>query len=162
MSSMSEEYLANEDFTEEDLQVSDNSNLVRYVTFLSDGLIYAIDTGCVTEIITNATITAVPMVPYYITGIINLRGAIVPILDIRARMNKVPADISEGNRIIVLDVNSINVGIIIDEVLQVLDVDQTNISSMPASNRQELVNGMTNLPDGTTLLFLDCELLVNN
>lgn len=159
---MSEEYLANDDFTEEDLQTADNSNLVRYVTFLSDGLIYAIDTGCVTEIITNASITSVPMVPYYITGIINLRGAIVPILDIRARMNKIPADISEGNRIIVLDVNSMNVGIIIDEVLQVLDVDQTNISSMPASNRQELVNGMTNLTDGTTLLFLDCELLVNN
>lgn len=159
---MNEDFLPNEDLTDSEHQAAENSNLVRYVTFISDGLTYAIDTGCVTEIITDATITALPMVPHYITGIINLRGAIVPILDIRARMNKMPADLSEGNRIIVLDVDSVNVGIIIDEVLQVLDVDQTHISSMPAGNRQELVNGMTNLPDGTTLLFLDCELLVKN
>lgn len=158
---MNEDYLSNEDFTEDEEQNADNSNLVRYVTFLSDGLTYAIDTGNVTEIITNATITMLPMVPHYITGIYNLRGAIVPILDIRARMNKMPADLTNGNQIIVLDVNSTNLGIIIDEVRQVLDVNQAEISSMPPGNRQELVNGMTNLPDGTTLLFLDCELLAD-
>ena len=157
---MNEDFLPNVDDTMETLGV-DNNNLERYLTFKSDGLTYAIDTLYVTEIITNATVTVLPMVPHYIRGIINLRGAIVPILDIRARMNKPAADTTKGTCIIVLSVDTINLGIVIDEVSQVLDIDQTQISSMPVNNRQELVNGMINVADDTTVLFLDCELLVN-
>lgn len=159
---MNEEYMQFEENTEEDVETADNSNLERYLTFRSDGLDYAIDTLHVIEIINNYAITALPMVPSYVTGIINLRGATVPILDIRAKMNKAPTDISNGYSIIVLDVNSIALGIIIDEVSQVVDIDQTKISSMPINNHQELVNGMINLSDGTTLLFMDCEQLVNH
>lgn len=157
---MNDEYMSNEDDNMEEL-AEDNSNIGRFLTFLSDGLTYTIDTLYVIEIITNYAITTLPMVPHYITGIINLRGAIVPILDIRARMNKTPADITNGCCIIVLDVDNVNLGIIIDEVSQVVDIDRTQISSMPVNNHQELVNGMINL-NNTTLLFLDCELLVNH
>ena len=161
---MSELFMKTEDDMDE-LDMSngfDNSNLERYLTFKSDGLTYAIDTLYVTEIITNYVITVLPMVPHYITGIINLRGAIVPILDIRARMGKMPADISDGCCIIVLDVNSVHLGIIIDEVSQVVDIDQTKVSSMPINNHQELVNAMITIGDGTTLLVMDCEQLINN
>lgn len=159
---MNEEYMQFEDEDDSDIEAADNSNLERYLTFRSDGLMYAIDTLYVIEIITNYAITVLPMVPYYITGIINLRGAIVPILDIRAKMNKTPADISNGYSIIVLNVDNISLGIIIDEVSQVIDIDQTKISSMPVNNHQELVNGMITLSDDTTVLFMDCEQLVNH
>lgn len=158
---MNEEYMQFEDENEEDDESTDNSNLERYLTFRSDGLNYAIDTLYVIEIINNYAITVLPMVPSYITGIINLRGAIVPILDIRSKMNKSPTDISNGYSIIVLNVNTVGLGIIIDEVSQVVDIDQTKISSMPINNHQELVNGMITIGDDTTLLFMDCEQLVN-
>lgn len=159
---MNEEYMQFDDEYSEENEVADNGNLERYLTFRSDGLTYAIDTLYVIEIITNYAITVLPMVPHYITGIINLRGAIVPILDIRAKMNKAPTDISNGYSIIVLNVDNVNLGIIIDEVSQVVDIDQTKISSMPVNNHQELVNGMITLSDDTTVLFMDCEQLVNN
>ncbi|MEG2699580.1 MAG: chemotaxis protein CheW [Hungatella sp.] len=161
---MSKEYEFMQDQDEDDMDelAAENTNLECYLTFLSDGLTYAIDTSYVTEIITNHTITVLPMVPHYITGIINLRGAIVPILDIRARMNKAPTDISNGSCVIVLSIETVNLGIIIDEVSQVVDIDQTQISPMAFNNHQELVNGMINLSDSTTLLFLDCNLLVNH
>lgn len=157
---MNEEYMQFEDDNEDDTDNIDNSNLERYLTFRSDGLNYAIDTLYVIEIINNYAITVLPMVPSYITGIINLRGAIVPILDIRSKMNKSPTDISNGYSIIVLNVNTVGLGIIIDEVSQVVDIDQTKISSMPINNHQELVNGMITLGEDT-LLFMDCEQLVN-
>ncbi|MEG0368672.1 MAG: chemotaxis protein CheW [Hungatella sp.] len=156
------EFMQEQDDDDMDELAAENTNLERYLTFLSDGLTYAIDTSYVTEIITNHTITVLPMVPHYITGIINLRGAIVPILDIRARMNKAPTDISNGSCVIVLSIETVNLGIIIDEVSQVVDIDQTQISPMAFNNHQELVNGMINLSDSTTLLFLDCNLLVNH
>lgn len=158
---MTEEYMQNDLTGMEAVDTVDKANVERYLTFISDGLTYAINTSYVTEIITNHVITSLPSVPSYISGIINLRGAIVPIVDIRARMNKFPADISSGNCIIVLSIDSINLGIIIDDVSQVIDIDKTQISPMPANNHQELVNGMITVDNGQTFLFLDCELLVN-
>lgn len=158
---MTDEYMQNENEETDALDAADRANVERYLTFVSDGLTYAINTNYVIEIITNHTITSLPLVPNYISGIINLRGAIVPIVDIRSRMNKMPADISDGNCIIVLDIDSISLGIIIDNVSQVIDIDKTQISPMPANNRQELVNGMITVESGQTLLFLDCELLAN-
>lgn len=143
------------------VEVVDRSHVERFLTFVSDGLTYAINTSHVIEIITNHTITSLPLVPSYISGIINLRGAIVPIVDIRSRMGKMPADISNGNCIIVLDIDSVSLGIIIDNVSQVIDIDKSQISSMPANNHQELVNGMITIESGQTFLFLDCELLAN-
>lgn len=159
---MTEEFMQNTDNEADEVGSVDNSNIERYLTFESDGLTYAIDTAYVTEIITNHVITVLPMVPHYITGIINLRGAIVPIVDIRARMNKTPADITNGSCVIVLNIDTVNLGIIIDQVSQVIDIDRTQISPMPVNNRQELVNGMISLESGQTFLFLDCDLLVNH
>lgn len=158
---MSEEFTEYTEFDNEQIGSGENSNVFRYLTFLSDDLAYAINTTYVTEIITNHAITVLPMVPHYITGIINLRGAIVPIVDMRAIMNKPSADISGGSCIIVLNNNNVDLGIIIDSVSQVVDIDQTKISSMPANNHQELVNGMINLENGQNVLFLDCDLLMN-
>ncbi len=60
----------------------------RFLTFSSDGLNIGVSTNYVIEIITNHAITMVPLVPDYVKGIINLRGQIIPIIDIRLRMGK--------------------------------------------------------------------------
>lgn len=82
----------------------------RYLTFCSDGLTLGVSTHYVTEIITDHSITSLPIVPDYVRGIINLRGQIVPIIDIRLRMGKPMIDYTSTTCIIVLKVDSVNIG----------------------------------------------------
>lgn len=135
---------------------SDNTN--KYLTFLSNDLIYGIKIENVTEIITNYSITKLPMVPNYVQGIINLRGQIIPVIDIRLRMNKLASE-THYPCIIIIEINSISIGILVDSVLQVLNLE--NKIAAPPSKNQEFISGITNLPDGSVMFYLDCDLLVN-
>lgn len=64
--------------------------------------------------------------------------------------------------IIVLNIESTYIGIIVDTVQQVVDINVKEISQVPVHNGQELINGMLSIGDGATLLFLDCQQLVHN
>lgn len=133
-------------------------SLEKFLTFISDDLVYGVSTDYVIEILTNYTITKLPVVPDYVMGIINLRGQIIPIIDIRTRMYK-PALETDSCCIIVLEIDGVSIGIMVDTVSQVLDIDKTLVSPMPINNNQELVKGMCSLPSGV-VLFLDCPLLI--
>lgn len=100
-----------------------------------------------------------PLVPDYVKGIINLRGQIIPIIDIRLRMGKPAIDYTNTTCIIVLNIDSAYIGIIVDAVQQVVDIDQSKISSVPVENQQELINGMLSMEDRSVILFLDCQQL---
>ena len=63
--------------------------------------------------------------------------------------------------IIVLNIDSVLIGIVVDMVQQVIDIDKSLISSMPIEDHQELINSMVSLDERSVLLFLDCEQLVN-
>lgn len=133
----------------------------RFLTFSSDGLTIGISTNYVTEIITNHSITELPLVPNYVQGIINLRGQIIPIIDIRLRMGKASIPYTNHTCIIVLNIDSIHIGIVVDMVQQVIDIDKSLISAMPVEDQQELIDGMVSLEDHSVLLFLNCEQLVH-
>ncbi len=124
----------------------------RFLTFSSDGLNIGVSTNYVIEIITNHTITMVPLVPDYVKGII----------DIRLRMGKPSIEYTSSTCIIVLNINAISIGIIVDAVQQVMDIDQSKISPVPVENQQELINGMISSSDRSVILFLDCEQLVQS
>lgn len=132
----------------------------RFLTFSSDGLNIGVSTNYVIEIITNHAITMVPLVPDYVKGIINLRGQIIPIIDIRLRMGKQSIEYTNTTCIIVLNINSVYIGIIVDAVQQVMDIDQSKISPVPVENQQELISGMISSSERSVILFLDCEQLV--
>lgn len=132
----------------------------RFLTFSSNGLNIGVSTNYVIEIITNHMITMLPLVPDYVTGIINLRGQMIPIIDIRLRMGNPSIDNTSSTCIIVLNINSIQIGIIVDAVQQVMDIDQSKISPVPVENQQKLINGMVSSGDRSVILFLDCEQLV--
>lgn len=136
----------------------------RYVAFISDGLAYVISADYVMEIITNYAITHLPMVPSYISGIINLRGQIISIIDVRRRMGKAPADggAPASNCIIILNVDGVELGITVDTVTKAMDIDEARISPMPSGNREKLVNGILTTPAGETVLFFDCHTLVGS
>ena len=130
----------------------------KYLICISEGLLYGIDAEQVETIITDHTITRLPRVPHYVRGIINLRGQIIPIIDIRLRLGKPQA---EESCIIVVNIGSDCMGILVDGVDKMVDVRRDSILPMPTQNPQKLISGMCSLPDGGTLLILDCGLLLH-
>ncbi|QEK19465.1 chemotaxis protein CheW [[Clostridium] hylemonae] len=146
------------DETAEDIVVSETTE--RFLTFMSDGLVFGVSTENVIEIITNYMIRPLPMVPDYIRGIINLRGQVLPVMDIRLRMNKPFREYTSTTCIIILEINSTLIGIAVDTVLQVQDIDTAEASPIPVENRQELTNAMISLDDGTVVLLLDCDAIL--
>ncbi len=133
----------------------------RYLTFRTDGITMGVSTNYVIEILTDNLITELPRVPDYIRGIINMRGQIVPIIDIRLKMGGPMSQYTDTTCIIVLDIDSVYIGIIVDSMQQVLDVDKTQISPIPVEDQQKLVNGMISLSSQEVLLFLNCEELIS-
>ena len=131
----------------------------KYLIFSSDGLMYGIRTDLVKDIITDYTITYLPQVPNYVKGVINLRGQIVPIVDIRLRLGKPERETFCG---ITVEVDGNMVGILVDMVEQMVDVPLDAILPVPTSSGQAMVSGMCTLPDGNTMLELDCELLLHD
>ena len=130
----------------------------KYLICISEGLLYGIDAEQVETIITDHTITRLPRVPHYVRGIINLRGQIIPSIDIRLRLGNPHA---EESCIIVVNIGSDCMGILVDGVDKMVDVSRDSILPMPTQNPQKLISGMCSLPDGGTLLILDCGLLLH-
>ncbi|MCI8293114.1 MAG: chemotaxis protein CheW [Hespellia sp.] len=132
----------------------------RFLVFSSDGLNIGVSTNYVIEIITNHAITLLPLVPDYVKGIINLRGQIIPIIDIRLRMGKPSIEYTSSTCIIVLNIGNTTIGVIVDAIQQVMDIDQSQIAPVPVENQQELISGMISSGARSVILFLDCEQLI--
>ena len=113
---------------------------------MSDQLLFGVKAEYVVEIITNHTITLLPLVPSYILGIINLRGQIIPIVDMRILLG-CPAQ--QDTCIIILN-------ILVDTVQKMMDIEKSAILPAPAQNTQDMVSGMCSLEDGQTMLVFDC------
>lgn len=147
--------------TEDDLKLKEEVPQVqteKYLLFLSDGLLFGVPAEEVEEIITNHTVTWLPLVPDYVRGIINLRGQIIPIVDIRRLLNHPGQD--DSNCMIILRTNNGQVGILVDQVQKMVDVEKSGILPSPPQSGRELVRGMCSLEDGQTMLAFDCERLM--
>ena len=141
-----------EDIVSED---SENENIERFLTFVSDTITFGVSTNRVIEIISTYMIRPLPMVPGYIKGIINLRGMVIPVIDLRMRMGKSPAEETASSCIIVLEIEDVTIGVLVDAVIQVLDIDLTKTTTIPVHDNQELANSMTSLEDGTVVFLLN-------
>ena len=131
----------------------------KYLIFRSGGILFGIHSDSVKEIITETRITLIPVLPEHISGVVNLRGLIVPIVDFRRLLGQYPA---ENRCIIVLEYEGVQLGILVDEVDQMVDVDKKGILPVPYQNGQSiqnLVTGMYSLPDQSTLMMLDISFL---
>ena len=140
--------------------VDDTVDSQKYLIFMADHLKLGVVAEDVVEILNNQLITYLPMVPEYIRGIINMRGQMVPILDVRARLGLPP---QEESLVVVINLGDVQLGILVDAVDQMLDIPKSNIHPLPANSTQMLVSGMCSLPDGSgTMMVLDCEQLMPN
>ncbi|MDD3394530.1 MAG: chemotaxis protein CheW [Anaerotignum sp.] len=154
-----ENYISDEMLDEENNLAEAEEIINKHLTFISAELVYGIPIENVVEIITNPTITALPLVPPYVKGIINLRGQIVPIIDMRQIMDKPKNENISISCVIILEIDSISIGVLVDEVLQVINITG-KISDTPSKNLS-FISGMTNLSDGTVMYRLDCDTLIS-
>lgn len=159
---MNDEILfAREDEMEALNTVDDTVDSQKYLIFMAGHLKLGVVAEDVVEILNNQLITYLPMLPDFIRGIINMRGQMIPILDIRARLGMEPKE--DDSLVVVINLGEVQLGILVDAVDQMLDIPKVNLLPMPANSTQLLVSGMCSLPDGSgTMMVLDCEQLMPN
>ena len=159
---MNDEILfAREDEMEALNTVDDTVDSQKYLIFMAGHLKLGVIAEDVVEILNNQLITYLPMLPDFIRGIINMRGQMIPILDIRARLGMESKE--DDSLVVVINLGDVQLGILVDGVDQMLDIPKNNIHPLPANSTQLLVSGMCSLPDGSgTMMVLDCEQLVPN
>lgn len=133
----------------------------QYLTFMLDKEMFAIGILVIKEIIEFHTLTTVPMLPDSIRGVINLRGAVVPVIDLSARFGRSPAQIGKRTCIIIVEVESEggrqDMGVIVDAVNQVLDIPASEIEPPPAFGakiRTDFIQGMGKV-GGKFVILLD-------
>ena len=108
----------------------------RYLSFYIGDIIYSLPLNHVIEIIGIQNITHIPNVPHYIKGIINLRGKIVPISDVRLKLGLEERPYDDKTCIVIVLINDMNVGVIVDSVAEVVSLDRSNMAPPPASEKR--------------------------
>lgn len=152
-----------EAITAEMLELTEDSQRNKFLIFSLGKEEYGIDIRYVIEIVGIQTITAVPELPDYIKGIINLRGKIIPVMDVRLRFGKEALPYNDRTCIVVIDIEKISLGLIIDSVSEVLALPETEITPPPQISKDfqhRYVKGIGKTGRNIKLL-LDCEQLLN-
>lgn len=103
----------------------------RFLTFTIGETLYGLELLHVIEIISVQPITRVPNLPDYIKGIINLRGKVVPVIDVRAKFNQEPRPYDDKTCIIVVVINDMQVGLIVDSVAEVVTIEKDEMAEPP-------------------------------
>lgn len=136
----------------------------KYLTFSLGNEYYGIQIQYVTEIIGIQSITEVPELPDYIRGIINLRGKIIPVMDVRLRFKKPFREYNDRTCVIVIDIKDITIGLIVDSVAEVLTIPDHEIVTPPEVNKgvgNKYIQAIGKVGSSVKLL-LDCNKLLND
>lgn len=133
----------------------------RYLTFALGDESFGIEISVVTEIVGVQPVTFIPEVPDYVKGVINLRGKIIPVIDVRARFGRESADYTDRTCIVVVDIQDICAGLIVDNVAEVITIDDADIVPPPdyrtgAQNRYIKAIGKVG---NEVKLLLDCDMM---
>jgi len=131
----------------------------QYLIFRSGDLKFGMDVQYVVETIINHPVTRLPMLPEYVRGVLNLRGEVIPAVDIRLRLGQ-PAE--DDSTIIVLHMDGVQLGILVDGVERIVKLTAKDIQPMSQRNTQKLFCGMCALPDEETVMMIDVRALLEN
>lgn len=132
----------------------------KYLSFYCGNVNYALKIDYVMEIIVKHNITPLPKLPMFARGIMNLRGQIIPIVDMRVLVNKEQPANNKHSCIIVIEVSNILIGILIDGVNQVVDCNESDIKQYK-SQKDEFITGISTI-EGVNHLFLNPEEIVKD
>jgi purine-binding chemotaxis protein CheW len=143
------------------IEVEEDTQKGRFLTFSLGRESYGIEIRYVTEIIGIQAITEIPELPEYIKGIINLRGKIIPVMDVRLRFKKEPREYNDRTCVIVVDIKDISIGLIVDSVSEVLTIPEQDIVEPPQMNKgfNKYIKNIGKVGSDVKLL-LDCEKLL--
>ncbi len=144
-------------------EIGEDTQKEKYLTFLLDNESYGISINNVIEIIGIQPVTLVPELPDYIRGIINLRGKIIPVMDVRLRFKKAFREYNDRTCIIVVDINDLSIGLIVDSVSEVLVISDQDIMPPPNLNNvnNKYIKGIGKVGKEVKLI-LDCDELIGD
>lgn len=142
---------------------------LQYLTFLAAQEMYAVNTLSVREIIEYNQVTTVPMMPSFLRGVINLRGSVVPVVDLKARFGKGVTVLGNRTCIVILEAakegESQVLGVVVDSVSEVIEILDIDIKPAPAFGnhiRTDFIRGMTKVRgEFVTLLQIEHVLCVD-
>lgn len=132
----------------------------QYLTFLQRGEMFAIGILGIKEIIEYANLTTVPLMPVFISGVINIRGAVVPVIDLSARFGREAAVTTRRSCIVIIETDNegekIDIGIIVDSVSEVLEIPPVDIEPAPhfgTNIRADFISGMGKINDKFVIIL---------
>jgi purine-binding chemotaxis protein CheW len=142
-------------------QAGGGEQVQQYLTFVLTGEVFAIGILAIKEIIEYAHLTPVPMTPAYVRGVINLRGSVVPVLDLSVRFGKPGSPVTKRTCIVIMEIHANgerhDVGVVVDAVNAVLDIPAREIEPPPsfgARIRTDFIQGMGKV-NGKFVILLD-------
>lgn len=135
----------------------------QYLAFSLGTETFAMDIRSIKEVIQYASLTRVPLMPSFLRGVINLRGSVVPVIDLSVRFNHASTEIAKRTCIVILELqqsgNPIVLGIMVDHVSEVLDIGDSEIEPPPAFGtdlRADFIQGIGKV-NGRFVILLDVE-----
>jgi purine-binding chemotaxis protein CheW len=144
-----------EGFLEE--EDDENSQANKYLLFNIEDEVYGINITHVVEIIEMQRITEVPDMPAFVKGVINLRGRVIPVVDLRLRFDMKEREHDDRTCVIIVKIQESSVGFIVDTVAEVQDIQDTDIEPPPqfrtSSGRDQYISGLGKVGDRVRILI---------
>jgi purine-binding chemotaxis protein CheW len=136
---------------------------LQYLTFSLGDEVFAMDIRAVREIIQYSGMTIVPLMPDFVRGVINLRGSVVPVIDLQSRFGRNVADVGKKTCIIIFDASrdgeKMELGLMVDSVSEVIDIPDVHIEPPPqfgATIQRDFIKGMGKV-GGAFIVILEPE-----
>jgi purine-binding chemotaxis protein CheW len=150
--------LTNEDISDENINLG---NVQQFLTFVLNDETYGVGILHIREIIEYDNLTVVPLMPDFISGVINLRGNVVPVVNLARRFEHESKEIGKRTSIIIIDITdtegeSVEVGMVVDIVNEVIELASSDIAAAPtfgAKIRTEFIQGMGKIEDKLMILL---------
>jgi purine-binding chemotaxis protein CheW len=146
------------------LEADEDTQKDKYLTFHLGQEDYGIEIRHVTEIIGIQKITVIPEMPDFIKGVINLRGKIIPVMDVRTRFRLAARPYDERTCVIVVEIEDSAVGLVVDTVSEVVDIPEGNIEAATGLGRSRgnaFIQGIGKIGEDIKII-LDVDRLLNN
>ncbi|MFT4711629.1 MAG: purine-binding chemotaxis protein CheW [Candidatus Azotimanducaceae bacterium] len=141
-----------------------SGNVQQFLTFVLSDEVYGVGILHIREIIEYDNLTVVPLMPDFISGVINLRGNVVPVVNLARRFEHQPKEIGKRTSIVIIDIKdhdgeSVEVGIVVDVVNEVIELAESDIAAPPtfgAKIRADFIHGMGKI-DEKLMILLDVD-----
>ena len=145
------------------LAVADDDSIIetkQYLTFSVGREVFALGISTIKEILRNVQLATVPLMPAHMRGVINLRGSVVPVIDLAVLFQRNPSEIDKRTSVIVLEISyegeMLDIGIMVDSVSAVIEIGDEKIEPPPSFGtpvRAEFIEGLGKLDEGFVIIL---------